>query len=136
MTSLSSTPHKADLSEKRRGISDAIVLTLPEPPSSNRYWRHAQGRTYLSTQAIAYRATVFGIALREVRPPRQLVGPLSITLKWYRKRAAGDLDNRLKQLFDALQGVLYEDDSQIVEIHAYRHEGKDDPRCEVTVGPA
>lgn len=100
-----------------------IQLTLPEPPSSNRYWRHVsirgQPRTLLSKAARQYRQTVVDACVL-VKP---LSGPLRVTIQWKRARKAGDLDNRLKQLLDALRGVAYVDDAAIVEIHAYRSEG-------------
>lgn len=99
----------------------AIVLHLPEPPSANRYWRHAKGRTYLSPEAKAYRTVVLGVyrgagGITHWIPE----GPVSVILDWRRGRKSGDLDNRIKQVLDALQGLAYADDSQIVELHAYR----------------
>ena len=40
---------------------------------------------------------------------------VSVTLLWHRSRKAGDLDNRSKVLYDALQGSIYTDDQQIAE---------------------
>ena len=105
-----------------------LSLTLPEPPSANRYWRHAKGRTYLSAEAKSFRLAV-GVAVRQIDWPLFgpfMAGDLGLTYTWYRGRKSGDLDNRTKQLLDALQGCVYTDDSQIIEIHAYR---KDAPRC-------
>lgn len=104
------------------------TLTLPYPPSGNRYWRHAKGRTYLSAEARAYRAAVARVA-----PTLPLDGPVSVTLTVYRPRKAGDLDNTFKVLLDALNGLAWHDDSQIEELHGYRHDDKDAPRVEVEV---
>ena len=105
-----------------------MTITLPVPPSANRYWRHAKGRTYRSAAANAYRKLV-----QTVSGCRVATTPCSVTVVWYRAAKRGDLDNRLKVLFDALQGVAYTNDSLIVEIHAYRREDKSHPRMEVTV---
>ena len=53
----------------------------------------------------------------------------------YRARRAGDLDNSLKVLLDALNGIAFEDDSQVVEIHARREEDPANPRVEVQIEP-
>lgn len=108
-----------------------MTLDLPEPPSANRYWRHARGRTYLSLEAVQYRLAVLAACKRAKLKP--LAGPLALTFHWYRGRRSGDLDNRSKQLLDSLRGHAYEDDSQIVELHAYRHDRPRNAGVTVTI---
>lgn len=48
------------------------------------------------------------------------------------KRKA-DLDNFNKLWQDALTGVVYEDDSQICELHLFRKYDKANPRIEIVV---
>ncbi len=62
-----------------------------------------------------------------------ILSEVAVTLRVFRPQRSGDLDNRLKCLFDALQGVVYANDSQVVEIHAYRFEDKKRPRVEAEV---
>lgn len=113
----------------------SIVLHLPEPPSANVYWRHAKGRTYVSKEATAYRkavqlayATQHG-TLKVTFP----TGPIAVILDWRRGRKDGDLDNRLKQPLDALQGLAYTNDDQIVELHAYRSDAPKKGGLTVTI---
>lgn len=92
----------------------AIELSLPWPPSGNRYWRHWQGRTILAKPARDYRKAV-GIAVMQQDARAQLACPITVsaamTAPDRRKR---DLDNYWKQLADALQHAgVYLDDSQI-----------------------
>lgn len=104
-------------------------LTLPVPPSSNRFWRKFRNRIVLSEEARAYKAAVaerFGNAQPEA-------GPVAVFIDWYRARKSGDLDRRLSVLLDALQGVAYCNDRQIVELHARRFEDRSNPRVEVTI---
>ncbi len=107
------------------------TLTLPYPPSSNRYYRNYRGRMVRSQEAEAYRIGVgWQCNIAGIEP---LTGNLRITLNFYRPAKMGDLDNRLKQLFDCLQGYAYLDDKQITEIHAYRREDKKNPRVEIEI---
>lgn len=104
------------------GRGRTVGFVLREPPSSNRYWRHIviknQARVLLSTEARQYRAEVAQeIARLGIAP---LSGPISVMLTWDRARRSGDLDNRLKQLLDALKGLAFGDDADIVELHAAR----------------
>lgn len=109
-----------------------VTLTLPEPPSANRYWRNVKGRMVLSREAKDYKRAVATLA-GHLTPTRAVV---EVCLDWYRGRRSGDLDNRIKQSLDALKGLAYHDDAQIVEIHARRFDDKANPRLIVTITPA
>lgn len=107
------------------------MYRYPLPPSANRYWRNYQGRVVVSDEAKQYKQTLAMLAkVDQVKP---LTGPVAVTVAVYRERKAGDLDNRLKVLLDAMQGAFYANDSQIREIHATLHDDRHDPRVEVAV---
>ena len=108
------------------------TITLPYPPSANRYYRNFRGRMVRSQEAEAYRIGVgWQCNLAGIVP---LHGDLRVSLDFYRPAKRGDLDNLLKVVFDSLNGYAYGDDQQIVEIHAMRHDDKADPRVEVVIG--
>lgn len=122
-----------------------IELTLPIPPSANRYWRtftprgHKRALVVVSEEARAYKADIAAMAMiSKVRP---LQGRVSLTVRLYpsrpldwKRRASKDalgwddtvrcidLDNALKVLIDALKGIAYGDDSWVRIIHAERCE--------------
>jgi crossover junction endodeoxyribonuclease RusA len=110
-----------------------IELTLPEPPSANRYWRHARGRTYRSAEANAYRESVAVSCRMRLAFPE---GAVKVTATWFRSRRSGDLDNRWKVLGDALNGILWADDQQITELHLYRKDAPKHGRIELIVEAA
>lgn len=118
-------------------MSETVSLILPVPPSANVYWRTVVNKktframTFVSEEAKKYKRDVAKISLGA----GMLHGEVSVSVKFYRAQRSGDLDNRLKCLFDAMQGVVYANDSQIVEIHATRHEDKLNPRVEIEVRP-
>lgn len=101
------------------------TLRLPMPPSANVYWRLGKHGLYVSDEAKQYKQEVWILA-REYGIYDPLEGAVIVTAKVYRPRKAGDLDNRLKVLLDALQGTAYHNDKQIVEIHAYLLESPND----------
>lgn len=108
--------------------------TLPFPPSTNRYWRNFRGHMVVSKEAREYKAVVAGIFLQQ-----SMDGGLNdsdeivIDLVVYRPEKRRDLDNCVKILLDSMQGFVYKDDKQIVEIHAYREDDKHNPRVEVAI---
>lgn len=111
-----------------------VNLILPMPPSTNHYWGLAvskKGRPflYLTQEARAYKALIKDIAGLETL----IYSEVSVTLKVFRARRAGDLENREKVLLDALQETVYANDRQIVEKHSYRFEDPKRPRVEVEI---
>lgn len=108
-----------------------MTIILPMPPSANRYWRHNNGRTHRSREAVDYINNVGRFCLAaSVRPTAD---PVRVSVEIYRPAKRGDLDNTLKVLLDSLRGYAFVDDAQIVELHAYRHDDKENPRAVVTV---
>lgn len=59
---------------------------------------------------------------------------LKIGLCWPTKRNH-DIDNGLKSLLDAMTGILWEDDSQIVELTIYKGYSKENPRVDLLITP-
>lgn len=105
------------------------TLTLPYPPSLNRLYRTVKGRMLLSSAGRAYKLECFCVAKQQ--NAKKLKGELIVKIDAYRPRKTGDLDNVLKGLLDSIQGVCYENDSQIVEIFARRFDDKKNPRIEI-----
>lgn len=100
-------------------------LTLPFPPSANRYWRHARNMIYVSKEAQDYRDVVFGCFIEQfpdVSLPMIVDRPVSLHIVAYMPSTERDLENSTKVLFDALQNVLYVDDIQVHHYEVTRHE--------------
>lgn len=111
-----------------------ISITLPYPPSANRYWRNFRGRMVISAEAKAFKEQAAWIA--KASGAQMITGAVSMLVDIYRPAKRGDLDNTLKVTIDSLQGIFYENDSQIVEIHARLHDDKRNPRAVVCVKTA
>lgn len=117
-----------------------IRIVLPEPPSANVMWRSVvikgQVRVLLSAEGRQYKQDVRALWLKRSVLNRRTYpadAALSVTLIWNRARKAGDLDNRIKSALDALKGLVFVDDDQITQIHAFRAESPRDGSLEVTV---
>lgn len=139
--------------------TDQVILTLPYPISANRYWASRVAKikgvlmplTYVTADAKGYKQAVACLAKAAgVRKP--MPGRVSVDVKLYpmrpadwAKRAAKDpccwddtvrcidLDNARKVLYDALKGVVFEDDRWIRRDSAERMEPDGDARVVVTV---
>lgn len=104
-------------------MTDAFVL-LPYPPSTNRYWRNFRGRMVVSAEARAYKECAALEA--EALGMKMLDCPVAVELELHPRlnkngKASGtriDLDNCIKVVLDAGNGVMWADDSQIVRLSA------------------
>jgi crossover junction endodeoxyribonuclease RusA len=111
-------------------------VTLPYPPSVNSIWRNlvigGRARTVMSKEGKEYRKTAHA-ALDDAGIAKPLQEPVRVELRVYRPRRIGDLDNTAKAILDALKGRAFVDDSQVVELHMFRHDDKHRPRVEVMI---
>ena len=106
------------------------VFILPYPPTLNHLYATVNGRRVLSKAGRDYHDVVERECFHLNRFNE---GYVSVTVHAYRPQRRGDLDGIFKVLLDSLTGVVWKDDSQVVELHAFRHEDKNHPRVTVTV---
>lgn len=104
------------------GVCGEVIVLLPYPPSANRYIRRTSRGCYRTAEADRYRATARALAISNgaVCLSGSVVLVATLLPKMTKKGAASktriDIDNGVKVACDALQGVCYEDDSQIVRL--------------------
>ena len=117
------------LQEETNGIRQ--VLTLPFPPSANRYWRFPRGLGYplVSRDARAYKKLAAAKALQQGITP--IDGDVQVRIYAFRPSRRGDIDNMLKVALDSLKGIAWKDDSQISFLTVVRFEDKANPRLEI-----
>lgn len=110
-----------------------MMITLPLPPSANRYWRYTRGRVLVSREARAYRARCQTAALAQ--RVQMLDGDVEVRGVVYFENRRRDLDGAIKVLFDALEGVAYRNDRQVASIALERAIDRDRPRVEIRITP-
>lgn len=99
-------------------------------------WRYANGRVYSNKAANDFKRFVKVFCRQKRVIPFGKQKRLNFTMRVFRPRSAGDLDNRIKLILDALNKIAFDDDRQIVEIHAFRFEDPLNPRVEVEITEA
>lgn len=99
-----------------------MKVTLPYPPSANRYLRHTARGTYRTDEANKYREYAKWAALAS--RAKLIAGDVSmvvvlhpkLTEKGTASKTVIDLDNSIKVALDALQGVAFSNDRQVKKI--------------------
>jgi crossover junction endodeoxyribonuclease RusA len=114
-------------------------VTIPFPPSGNRYWRHSGNRVYLNPEAKKYRKLVDAEIWYE-----KIIGEftpmgdkrLRVVATYYEPdKRRRDLDNFWKQLADALEHAgAFADDGNIDDLRLVRGGvDKEHPRVVVEI---
>lgn len=102
--------------------------TLHIAPVGRREQVSRSGFVYDSPKARVYKKNV-KLLLSAKTPPKAL-GPIKVVVRFYLPKpkkpkynlpaVRPDLDNYLKAFLDACTGILYEDDSQIIDLHGLK----------------
>lgn len=117
---------------------------LAYPPSDNSLLRFMAQKVngkwramgFPSDEATGYRESVQSLArvceTMAQTPFVPLAGGVSVEVALFRPRRVGDV-YRCKLLLDVLQGIAYENDSQVKRLSIAQRDDKEWPRVEVTV---
>lgn len=113
-------------------------IKLAYPPSTNRLTRTGNGRAYASPKATAWKKQSAIIARASGARPSSL--PMEVAIRLHPRVIKGgaasktriDIDNAIKAALDALNGVAWYDDKQVVKIQAEVAEAMPDGGLTVT----
>ena len=107
-----------------------VIPGRPRPKGRPRF--NHKGFVFTPADTRKHEKYVKEIAQKEVDKP--LEGDLVLTVSVFlRNKNHGDLDNYVKLVSDSMNGVAYQDDKQIKEIHAYLWYDKENERTEIEV---
>ena len=106
-----------------RWAEDWIHAVVPVPPSGDAVYRVGKRKIFPSQEWVDFQAG-FKLLVQAKKVPRipyfKKGIPLRVSMMWCRKIRSGDLSNRKKTIEDAVQGHFMENDSEVVEQHAFR----------------
>ena len=93
-----------------------IELLHTPPPSVNNYWQGGGSRRYISKRGVLFKRALALLAKQSKTKLHK--GEVALCIEWHKKdKRKKDIDNILKPILDALIGVAYFDDSQVVELN-------------------
>lgn len=105
-----------------------ISITLLLAPHPKERARTGRGFAYTPPKTAAFERTAALLARREYGKLEPLLGPLKLSVRFVllppkstkniHPCVRPDLDNYIKSLTDSLNGVVWKDDGQLVEINA------------------
>jgi Holliday junction resolvase RusA-like endonuclease len=94
-------------------MTDRLSLTIPGAAVPLERHRIRKGQTYLPPRSRAFRELVQTVWMASSHP---CLGdsPLSLSARFYGANGNADLDNLVKAVLDALTGLAFTDDRQVV----------------------
>jgi Holliday junction resolvase RusA-like endonuclease len=111
---------------------DMTLKLLTLPVSTNHIYLQRGSARFLDPRARRCKEAI-GWEARSQYRGKPLTGPLAVSVAlFWPDRRKHDVDN-IKVLLDALTGIAWEDDGQIVELHTSKAYDKAKPRVELTV---
>lgn len=112
-----------------------MTFQVNAAPAVKKRPRVTQGGAYTPRVTSSWEKLVAQHAWLEMRRLKltTLDGPVALALTFGLARAAGDLDNYIKAVCDALNGVVYRDDRQVVALTACKLKRANAPFARITV---
>lgn len=109
-----------------------MITILTKPVPVNQKYGVINGRMLLQKK---YRDTKEAIAweIRSGWKGEPLTEDVAVNvIIYFGNNRANDIDNYLKIILDAAEGILFENDSQITELHVFKEYDKENPRVELS----
>jgi Holliday junction resolvase RusA-like endonuclease len=107
------------------------LWVIPMPPPINQTYKISRRFMYKSKEARAFECEVVSLLSGVVPTDKEV----RLRLDMYFKTNASDIDGRIKITLDSMQGFLYDNDRQIIELNVTKRIDKIRPRVEVFLLP-
>ena len=104
------------------------------PPSVNSCYRSYGKKVIKSAKLKEFEQKMIRYFDSQEEEINMLEGKLKLTVSFYLKgKRSIDLDNLLKALLDGMEGVLFENDKMIYEIHAEKFNNSDEVKTVIVL---
>ena len=100
--------------------------------------RFSGRRAYQPKRNVEYRSRIQSAAMLAMNGAEPMKGEVFAHVRLYRRfkptaRNFGDVDNHLKAVFDGMNQIVFNDDSQIVKCVVEKFTDKNQPRTEIEI---
>lgn len=103
------------------------------PKSTQQCYRHSNRATYMTTTCHALKTSYQYQAKEQWKKPPTKDDLVVVVTLYFGDKRKRDIDNFNKLWMDALEGVVYEDDSQIRQLTISKDYDKENPRIEIYI---
>ena len=109
-----------------------MKIVLPLPPTDNHVYGQRGKIRFMYPEAKHWKEMAW-LQLKlqyggEIKKGNVVIGEIIFYLKHWR-----DIQGSLKLLFDVMEGIVYENDRQVVQFCVFKKEDKVNPRIEIII---
>lgn len=112
-----------------------IKISCLGPSDNHSYGMTRGGIKYLTSDAKDFKTAVAKVCEEVKKVDMYFNDQLDVDITYYFKRDRDVLGSD-KILMDAMQGIVFKNDSQIIDAHIHKYRDKDNPRVEVIIKKA
>lgn len=97
-----------------------------KPVSTNAAYKHTRfGRPYMSKEGKAFKEAIAVEARRSMGKRKPLEGGVKVLIDFWFETARSDVDGPTKLVLDAMEGIVYKRDSQVLNYSVGKHKASD-----------
>lgn len=112
----------------------AIRFAVPvKPYGVNGTYRIGKGRMFRSPEAEQYRTALQLGAKRAMRRRPLLTGHVEVRVWFVYPDNRSDIDGAIKGTLDAMNGIVWTDDRQVIRLEVEKRKDPDAPRVEIEI---
>jgi Holliday junction resolvase RusA-like endonuclease len=113
-----------------------ISFTVPGPMCSTNQGYRKRGHgfgMYLSPEGHDFKARIMLAAKKAMRGKGKLIEPCCVNVIYFRPSKRGDVDGPGKFVLDAMEGIVYANDSVVTDFTQQKRHDPKDPRTVVVI---
>ena len=100
----------------------SVTFTVEGRPRAKQSFRYSRKGGYTDAGVKGWQSTVAQQAALAMRGRDRFAGPVAVILEFYLPdNHRRDADNLSKGVLDALNGIVFDDDAQVVDLHITKH---------------
>jgi Holliday junction resolvase RusA-like endonuclease len=114
-----------------------IKFSVPGPQISTNAAYRKRGNGYgmfITPEGLDFKARIMLAAKKAMRGKAKLIEPCVVNVLYFRPSKRGDVDGPGKFVLDAMEGIVYENDSVVTSFTQLKDCDPKNPRTEITVG--
>jgi crossover junction endodeoxyribonuclease RusA len=106
-----------------------LVFSIPGKPRSWSRIGWNRGHAWDKQKGVKEEIGTLALAAMRKQGQKRTELPVVARLQFYGPSTASDLDNLSKLILDALNGIAWEDDRQVIELHSFKILNSEIPPC-------